>query len=75
MFNIIEHRIHFEHYVDGSFDKYLKKMRKDTTWGGNLEITAMSELCDRKITIHSKDDVKEYNFRLQEKCGHCRFTN
>ena len=42
-------------------------MRKDTTWGGNLEITAMSELCDRKITIHSKDDVKEYNFRLQEK--------
>ena len=53
--------------MDGSFDKYLKKMRKDTTWGGNLEITAMSELCDRKITIHSKDDVKEYNFRLQEK--------
>ena len=42
-------------------------MRQDSTWGGNLEITAMSEMCDRKITIHSKDDVKEMNDRLKEK--------
>ena len=63
---MVTHRTHYEHYVEGCFDAYIQKMEQDSTWGGNLEITAMSEMCDRKITIHSKDDVKEMNDKLKE---------
>ena len=63
---LVKHRQHFENFVDGDFDEYIKKMKMETTWGGNLEIIAMSELCDRKILIHSKDDVKEMKERLNE---------
>ena len=64
---MLVHRTHFCNFVDGSFDEYIEKMKQETTWGGNLEITAMSEMCDRKITIHSKDDVKEMEERIAEK--------
>jgi hypothetical protein len=50
---------HLENFVDGDFKKYVEKMRKPKTWGGNLEIEAMQEMFDRAIEIHSADVISE----------------
>jgi len=50
---------HLENFVDGDFEKYVEKMRKPKTWGGNLEIEAMQEMFDRAIEIHSADSISE----------------
>ncbi len=50
---------HLENFVDGDFNKYVEKMRKPKTWGGNLEIEAMQEMFDRAIEIHSADVLSE----------------
>lgn len=44
-------REHLENFVDGDFEKYVAKMRKPQTWGGNLEIEAMQEMFDRPVDI------------------------
>ena len=50
---------HLENFVDGDFEKYVDKMRKPKTWGGNLEIEAMQEMFDRAIEIHSADSISD----------------
>merc|ERR1711871_1903751 len=50
---------HLENFVDGDFEKYVDKMRKPKTWGGNLEIEAMQEMFDPAIEIHSADSISD----------------
>ena len=52
-------REHLENFVDGDFEKYVAKMRKAKTWGGNLEIEAMQEMFDRPIVIYSAESTGE----------------
>ncbi len=43
----------FQPFVfDQDYASYLKDMRQDGEWGGNLEIAAISQACDVNITIH-----------------------
>ena len=47
---IARERSSFEDFVPGDFDNYVAEMRKDGTWGGELEIAAFSRLHD--ISVH-----------------------
>jgi OTU domain-containing protein 3 len=38
--------------VDMPFDRYVNEMRRNGTWGGNLELQAMSVLLDCNIVVH-----------------------
>ena len=41
-----------DHYRD--FSHYLETMRTLRTWGGNLEITALSELYQRRVEVYAQ---------------------
>lgn len=47
---------------DGTFDNYLKAMRKGGEWGGHLELQALSE-CFRCIVVVHKKQLEEFNVR------------
>ena len=49
-----------ENYVD--FDDYLVKMRNPGIWGGNLEITALSELYQRPVEIYDQQTTPRKTF-------------
>ena len=49
-----------ENYVD--FDDYLVKMRTPGIWGGNLEITALSELYQRPVEIYDQQTTPRATF-------------
>ena len=38
-----------------ALDSYVARLRKDATWGGNLEVVAAARLLRRRIVIHQED--------------------
>lgn len=52
-----QNEAHFAAHIedDQSFGNYVASMRKDKTWGGNLEIVALSELLKCPIVVLSKE--------------------
>ena len=56
------HREKFSQFIDTDvifrdFSHYLKNMRKLKTWGGNLEIIAISELYQRRVEVYAQQTV------------------
>ena len=50
---ISAHSDDFKNYVDdGDLEKYLEKMKKDGTWGGQLEITALTKKFKCNAVVH-----------------------
>ena len=51
---MVKNREEFEPFVedDETFDDYIKDMRKDAMWGGNLEIQAMSIRFSINVVIY-----------------------
>lgn len=47
---------------DGTFQNYIKSMRKNGEWGGHLELQALTE-CFRCIIVVHKRDLEEYSMR------------
>ena len=43
----------FEEFIDGDFEEYIKKKRKDGIWGDDIELEAISEIYNRPIEIYS----------------------
>jgi OTU domain-containing protein 3 len=59
--NFIEqHREDYEPFIedDQTFDKYLANMRRNTTWGGNIEIQAASLVYNINICIHQLEQPR-----------------
>ena len=44
------------------FSHYLSTMRTDRTWGGELEITALSELYQRRVEIYAQETTPSITF-------------
>jgi len=56
---------YFKQYVDTesiAYDRYLKFMRRPSTWGGNVEIQAISEIYDRPVEIYAYDTIPRNTF-------------
>jgi len=56
---------YFKQYVDTesiAYDRYLKFMRRSSTWGGNVEIQAISEIYDRPVEIYAYDVTPRNTF-------------
>ena len=49
-----------QNYID--FAHYLDAMRTLRTWGGNLEITAISELYQRRVEIYAQETTPSITF-------------
>ena len=51
--HIAAHRDAFEPFVedDEKFDDYVRRMREDGTWAGNLELQAASQVLGRNLRI------------------------
>ena len=45
-----------------NFAHYLHTMRALRTWGGNLEITALSELYQRRVEIYAQETTPRITF-------------
>lgn len=43
---------------DGTIEQYLTKMSKDGTWGGHIELQALSRVLKRNISVYN--DSKEH---------------
>ncbi len=53
--HLLEHRNRFEIFCTSDFDAYCRRMEKDGTWAGELEIRAMEEVLDRVVLIYSSE--------------------
>lgn len=55
---IANNRSDFEPFIedDQNFDDYITKIRKLTTWGGNMELQAISLILAINIKIHMLDN-------------------
>jgi len=51
-----QHRNRFKVFVTEDFDEYLKRIRKVSVWGDDLEIRAIEEILDRPIQIYSPEN-------------------
>uniref|UniRef100_A0A905HKW2 OTU domain-containing protein n=1 Tax=Lutzomyia longipalpis TaxID=7200 RepID=A0A905HKW2_LUTLO len=56
---MMNHRGDYEPYIAGEFNAYMDSMKRPNTWGGEHEISAMSEMLDASIKVHS-DSVSKY---------------
>lgn len=54
-----KHRERFEHFCTTKFDEHLRRMALPSTWGDDLEIRALEEICDRPFYIYSPDSTKD----------------
>eukprot|EP01114_Cavostelium_apophysatum_P019962 TRINITY_DN6573_c0_g1_i2.p1 TRINITY_DN6573_c0_g1~~TRINITY_DN6573_c0_g1_i2.p1 ORF type:complete len:503 (+),score=145.03 TRINITY_DN6573_c0_g1_i2:119-1627(+) len=54
---IARNRENFEPFIedDVPFDKYVAEMRQSSTWGGNMEIQALSSVLGVNVVIHQLD--------------------
>jgi OTU domain-containing protein 5 len=50
------HKERFSGFIVGDFDKYIREMSILGTWGDEIEIRALEEIIDRKITIYSSNE-------------------
>ena len=60
-------REHFREFIDtevnfSHFSHYVNNMRLLKTWGGNLEITAISELYQRRVEVYAQRTVPRITF-------------
>ena len=46
------HRNRFAEFIEDDFDHYINQLKKLRTWGGELEITAFSELFEVDIQVY-----------------------
>ena len=53
--HLLAHRDRFEIFCTSDFDAYCRRMAKDATWAGELEIRAMEEVLDRVVLIYSSE--------------------
>ena len=53
-----QHRDKFEAYVDTSFSKHIRKMKRDGTWATHAEIFGMATLLGCSIHVHTKYGCK-----------------
>ena len=61
------HRERFVEFIDtdvnfSDFSHYINNMRVLKTWGGNLEITALSELYQRRVEVYDQRTVPRSTF-------------
>jgi len=59
----------FAPFIEGDFSQYLKKMGRDSHWGGNMELVAASRRFRRHITIHQLNAPRLDIRCLEEKAG------
>ena len=59
----------FEPYIDEDFDKYIKRMREDKTWGDDIELEALSELYSRPIEIFNESAKPLKTFHENINCS------
>lgn len=74
---MLAHREDYEPFIedDANFDEYMSKMRKSATWGGNLELQALSIALKVNIRIHILDSPlwEIMNFDLSSQTIHLSF--
>ena len=61
----------FAPFVDdeeaGSFDSYLRRMSQPSTWGGDIEIQALSQAYEVNVVLHLPSHYPDVVAELQQK--------
>ena len=68
----------FKWFVDGDFGNYVKCMRNDATWGGNIELQALSLKFEVNIVVHQLNqprlDILNFDYH-KAKTVHLSYHN
>ena len=57
--------IRFKEFVKGDENDYIQQMRNNSTWGGNIEIVAFSEIFDVSINIFDQIAVFDPHYQVK----------
>lgn len=60
---------HFSQYITQNFDAYLRRKRRDQTYGNHIEIQAMSEMYNRPIVVYMYSDEPINSFQAESADG------
>ena len=57
--------VRFKEFIEGDGNDYIQRMRNNSTWGGNIEIVAFSEIFDVSINIFDQITVFDPHYQVK----------
>ena len=57
--------VRFKEFIEGDENDYIQQMRNSSTWGGNIEIVAFSEIFDVSINIFDQITVFDPHYQVK----------